>query len=73
MDKKPTVIATCDESGFPLTAKCSLCGADIPLGEPRVTSKEEAIKRMMSEFSIHKDRKHLREDVKQVARSPRGS
>ena len=67
MAKKPTVLATCDDNGFPLAAKCSLCDEDIPLGEPRVTDKDEAIKRMMSEFSIHKDRKHSREDVNQAA------
>ena len=58
MGNKPTVLATCDDNGFPLAAQCSLCGEAICLGEPRVTDKDEAIQRMMSEFSIHKDRKH---------------
>jgi hypothetical protein len=52
-----------DDRPFPVAAKCTICGEEMPKREPRAISTSETILLFARQFSLHKNQKHPREDV----------
>ena len=51
----------------PISAKCSACGAQMPLMESKGASSAESIKWFAIQFDLHVRQKHSREGVSQAA------
>jgi hypothetical protein len=63
----PQLQMRCDENGIPVSAKCSVCGEQMPQAKPRIVEPTENVAWFAAQFDIHVKRMHPREDVKKVA------
>jgi hypothetical protein len=49
----PSLQTRYDENGIPVSAKCSLCGEQMPQGAPRITNPIENVAWFSSQFGLH--------------------
>ena len=49
----PELQVRCDENSIPVSAKCSLCGEQMPQGIPRITNPIENVAWFSSQFGLH--------------------
>jgi hypothetical protein len=66
MAKKPELLLDSEHS-HPASAKCSACGAQMPLMESKGASPAESRKWFEIQFDLHVRQKHTREDANQAA------
>jgi len=57
MARPPLLITTSDSNGFPISAKCSICDAELLLGVPK-DGYEEVMKWTKANFDVHIFEKH---------------
>jgi hypothetical protein len=48
-----------DENSIPVSAKCSLCGEEMPQGAPRIMNPIDNIAWFAAQFRLHVERNHL--------------
>jgi hypothetical protein len=60
MTAKSELVIEYDANSFPVTAKRTICGEEMPKGEPRITSASENILWFARQFTLHKTQKHPR-------------
>jgi hypothetical protein len=53
MPPTPTMQMRYDENSIPVSAKCSMCGKQMPQGEPRLTNPIENVAWFTAQFDIH--------------------
>jgi len=63
MTAKSELVIEYEDRPFPVAAKCTICGEEMPKSEPRANSASETILWFARQFSLHKNQKHPREDV----------
>jgi hypothetical protein len=56
-----------DAKSHPFTAKCTLCGEEMPKADPRVTKASEMILWFARQFTLHKHEKHPPEGANKTA------
>jgi hypothetical protein len=71
MAKKLELLIDYNADSHPVSAKCSICGAPMPLMESKGASSAESKKWFAIQFDLHVRHKHSREDVNQAARMER--
>jgi hypothetical protein len=49
----PNLQTRYDENGIPVSAKCSLCGEQMPQGTPPITSPIANVEWFASQFGLH--------------------
>ncbi len=55
----PELRMSYDENSNPVSAKCSLCGEQMPPGTPRITNSIDKIEWFAAQFRVHVARSHL--------------
>ena len=63
MTAKSELVIEYEDRPFPVAAKCTICGEEMPKSEPRANSASETILWFARQFSFHKNYKHPRENV----------
>jgi hypothetical protein len=58
MSLVPVLQTRYDENGIPVSAKCSLCGEQMPQGAPRITNPIENVEWFVTQFSLHATQRH---------------
>lgn len=58
MPQMPALQTRYDENGIPVSAKCSLCGEQMPQGKPRITTPIENVAWFSAQFSLHVTQSH---------------
>jgi len=53
MPPAPTMQMRYDENSIPVSAKCSMCGKQMPQGEPRITNPIENVAWFATQFELH--------------------
>jgi hypothetical protein len=54
----PSLQTRYDENGIPVSAKCSLCGEQMPQGKPRITNPIENVAWFTFQFGLHVAQSH---------------
>jgi hypothetical protein len=67
MAKKPELLLDYDVNSHPISAKCSVCGIEMPHMESKGASSAESIKWFGIQFDLHVRHKHGHEGVNQAA------
>jgi hypothetical protein len=67
MANKPELSVDLNSNSHPISARCSACGAQMPLMESKGASSAESTRWFTIQFDLHAKRSHSREDVKQVS------
>lgn len=47
-----------DANSIPVSAKCSLCGEQMPQGKPRITDPIDNVEWFAAQFRLHVERSH---------------
>ncbi len=58
MPLKPDLQMRYDENSIPVTAKCSLCGEQMPQGTPRIMNSIKNVAWFEAQFRLHVARTH---------------
>ena len=53
MPPAPTMQMRYDENSIPVSAKCSMCGKQMPQSEPRITNPIENVAWFATQFDLH--------------------
>jgi hypothetical protein len=53
MPQAPILPMRYDENSIPISAKCSLCGEQMPQGAPRISNPIENVEWFAAQFSLH--------------------
>jgi hypothetical protein len=64
MANLPTLKITYDSDNFPVSARCSACGQEMPEGDLRRTFKRGNLEWFKVHFDLHRKLKHSHEDAK---------
>jgi hypothetical protein len=67
MAKKPELLVDYNSSSHPISAKCSVCGVQMPVMESKGASSAESIKWFAIQFELHVRHKHNRQAANQSA------
>jgi hypothetical protein len=67
MAKTPELLTDYNSNSYPVSAKCSVCGVQMPHMEHKGASSADGIKWFAIQFDLHVRHKHSHEDVNQAA------
>ena len=67
MANKPRLLVDYNLSSHPTSARCSICGVQMPRMKSEGASSAESSKWFAIQFDLHVRQKHSREDVNQAA------
>ena len=67
MKNKPELELDYNSASHPISAKCSVCGVQMPHMESKGASSEDITKWFLIQFDLHVRHEHGREDVNQAA------
>lgn len=56
-----------DENSIPVSAKCSMCGEQMPQGKPRITDPIDNITWFASQFGLHVAQNHAEIAARRLA------
>jgi hypothetical protein len=71
MAKKPELLVEYNSNSHIISAKCSLCGVQMPLMESKGASPAESSRWFAIQYDLHVRHKHSREDVNRPLRGSR--
>jgi hypothetical protein len=55
----PELQMSYDENSIPVSAKCSLCGEQMPRGAPRIMNSIDSVEWFAARFRLHVAQTHL--------------
>jgi hypothetical protein len=53
MQPCPKMQMRCDENSIPVSAKCSMCGEQMPQAQPRITNTIDNVAWFTAQFDLH--------------------
>jgi hypothetical protein len=59
MQRVPQLQITYDENSIPVSAKCSLCGEQMPQNKPRIMNPIDNVAWFAAQLEIHREQRHL--------------